>query len=117
MNISINKSIKSKSPNGYNSKDYPLKLRKINKNINIDVKRNHSQNDSKSKMNNYIKNENKNIIGKNKSKYVINKEIIKKQNTNTNPNAKEMIYLGNLITKLNKTEKVTKKNSKVQFDL
>jgi hypothetical protein len=117
MNISINKSIKSKSPNGYNSKDYPLKLRKINKNINIDVKRNHSQNDSKSKMNNYIKNENKNIIGKNKSKYVINKEIIKKQNTNTNPNTKEMIYLGNLITKLNKTEKVTKKNSKVQFDL
>jgi len=117
MSISINKSIKSKSPNGFNSKDYPLKLRKINKNISIDIKRNHSQNESKSKMNNYIKNENKNNLGKNKSKYVINKEIIKKQNTNTNPNPKEMIYLGNLMTKLNKTEKVTKKNSKVHFDL
>ena len=117
MSISINKSIKSKSPNGFNSKDYPLKLRKMNKNISIDIKRNHSQNESKSKINNYIKSENKNNIGKNKSKYVINKEIIKKQNTNSNPNTKEMIYLGNLITKLNKTEKVTKKNSKVKFDL
>ena len=117
MSISINKSIKSKSPNGFNSKDYPLKLRKINKNISIDIKRNYSQNGSKSKMNNYIKSENKNNIGKNKSKYVINKEIIKKQNTNTNSNTKEIVYLGNLITKLNKTEKVTKKNSKVKFDL
>ena len=117
MSISINKSIKSKSPNGFNSKDHPLKLRKINKNISIDIKRNHSQNESKSKMNNYIKNENKNNIGKNKSKYVINKEIIKKQNTNTNSNTKEIINLGNLINKFNKTEKVTKKNSQVQFDL
>ena len=117
MSISINKSIKSKSPNGFNSKDYPLKLRKINKNISIDIKRNYSQNGSKSKINNYIKSENKNNIGKIKSKYVINKEIIKKQNTNSNSNTKEMIYLGNLITKLNKTEKITKKNSKVKFDL
>ena len=117
ISISINKSIKSKSPNGFNSKDYPLKLRKINKNISIDIKRNYSQNGSKSKINNYIKSENKNNIGKIKSKYVINKEIIKKQNTNSNSNTKEMIYLGNLITKLNKTEKITKKNSKVKFDL
>ena len=117
MSITINKSIKSKSPNGFNSKDHPLKLRKINKNISIDIKRNHSQNESKSKMNNSIKNENKNNIGKNKSKYVINKEIIKKQNTNTNSNTKEMINLGNLISKLKKTEKVTKKNTQVQFDL
>jgi len=117
MSISINKSIKSKSPNGFNSKDYPLKLRKINKNISIDIKRNYSQNGSKSKINNYIKSENKKNIGKIKSKYVINKEIIKKQNTNSNSNTKEMIYLGNLITKLNKTEKITKKNSKVKFDL
>ena len=117
ISISINKSIKSKSPNGFSSKDYPLKLRKINKNISIDIKRNYSQNGSKSKINNYIKSENKNNIGKIKSKYVINKEIIKKQNTNSNPNTKEMIYLGNLITKLNKTGKITKKNSKVKFDL
>ena len=116
MNININKSIKSKSPNGFNNKEYPLKLRKIKNNISIDIKRNHSQNESKSKINNYIKSENKNNIGKNKSKYVINKQIIKKQNTNSNSNQKEMIYLGGLITKLNKTEKLTKKNSKIKLD-
>jgi len=116
MNININKSIKSKSPNGFNNKEYPLKLRKIKNNISIDIKRNHSQNESKSKINNYIKSENKNNIGKNKSKYVINKQIIKKQNTNSNSNKKEMIYLGSLITKLNKTEKLTKKNSKIKLD-
>ena len=116
MNINIKKSIKSKSPNGLNNKEYPLKLRKKKNNISIDIKRNHSQNESKSKINNYIKSENKNYIGYNKSKYVINKQIIKKQNTNSNSNKKE-INLGGLITKLNnKTEKVTKKNSKIKFD-
>ena len=116
MNINVNKSIKSKSPNGFNKKEYPLKLRKIKQNISIDIKRNHSQNESKSKINNYIKNENKNNIGKNKSKYVINKQIIKKQNTNSNSNKKEMVNWGGLITKLNKTEKVTKNNSKNILD-
>ena len=116
MNINVNKSIKSKSPNGFNKKEYPLKLRKIKKNISIDIKRNHSQNENKSKINNYIKNDNKNNIGKNKSKYVINKQIIKKQNTNSNSNKKEMVNWGGLITKLNKTEKVTKNNSKIKLD-
>ena len=53
MNINVNKSIKSKSPNGFNNKEYPLKLRKIKN--SIDIKRNYSQNESKSKINNYIK--------------------------------------------------------------
>ena len=105
MNINVNKSIKSKSPNGFNKKEYPLKLRKIKQNISIDIKRNHSQNESKSKINNYIKNENN-----------INKQIIKKQNTNSNSNKKEMVNLGGLITEINKTEKVTKNNSKIKLD-
>jgi len=116
-NININKSVKSKSPNGFNNKEYPLKLRKIKNNINIDIKRNHSQNESKSKINNYIKSENKNNIGKNQSKYVINKRIIKKQNTVSNSNKKEMIYLGGLISKLNKNEKISKKNSKINLEI
>ena len=53
MNINVNKSIKSKSPNGFNNEEYPLKLRKIKN--SIDIKRNHPQNESKSKINNYIK--------------------------------------------------------------
>jgi hypothetical protein len=116
MNINVNKSIKSKSPNGYNNKEYPLKLRKIKNNISIDIKRNHSQNESKSKINNFIKSEKNNNFGKNKSKYVINKQIIKKQNTNSNSNKKEMVNLGNLITKINKIEKLSKKNSKINLD-
>ena len=114
MNINVNKSIKSKSPNGFNSKEYPLKLRKIKN--SIDIKRNHSQNESKSKINNYIKSDKNNNIGKNKLKYVINKQIIKKQNTNSNSNKKEIINLGGLITRINKTEKLTKKNSKINLD-
>ena len=114
MNINVNKSIKSKSPNGFNSKEYPLKLRKIKN--SIDIKRNHSQNESKSKINNYIKSDKNNNIGKNKLKYVINKQIIKKQNTNSNSNKKEIVNLGGLITRINKTEKLTKKNSKINLD-
>ena len=114
MNINVNKSIKSKSPNGCNSKEYPLKLRKIKN--SIDIKRNHSQNESKSKINNYIKSDKNNNIGKNKLKYVINKQIIKKQNTNSNSNKKEIVNLGGLITRINKTEKLTKKNSKINLD-
>ena len=114
MNINVNKSIKSKSPNGFNNKEYPLKLRKIKN--SIDIKRNHSQNESKSKINNYIKSDKNNNIGKNKLKYVINKQIIKKQNTNSNSNKKEIINLGGLITRINKTEKLTKKNSKINLD-
>ena len=114
MNINVNKSIKSKSPNGFNNKEYPLKLRKIKN--SIDIKRNHSQNESKSKINNYIKSDKNNNIGKNKLKYVINKQIIKKQNTNSNSNKKEIVNLGGLITRINKTEKLTKKNSKINLD-
>ena len=114
MNINVNKSIKSKSPNGFNKKEYPLKLRKIKN--SIDIKRNHSQNESKSKINNYIKSDKNNNIGKNKLKYVINKQIIKKQNTNSNSNKKEIVNLGGLITRINKTEKLTKKNSKINLD-
>ena len=107
--INVNKSIKSKSPNNnLNNKEYPIKLQKTINNMSIDVKRNHSQNESKKKINsNLSKNQTE---FKNKSKYVINKDKIKSQNNN------EMIYLGSLITKLNKTEKVTKNNSRVKIE-
>ena len=106
--INVNKSIKSKSPNNnLNNKEYPIKLQKTMNNMNIDIKRNHSQNESKKKINNLSKNQTE---FKNKSKYVINKDKIKSQNNN------EMIYLGSLINKLNKTEKVTKNNSRVKIE-
>ena len=107
FNINISKSIKSKSPNSVNTKEYPIKLNKFTNSMSVDIKRNHSQNESKLKMNNSIKNETE---IKNKTKCVLNKDKIKKHNNN------EMIYLGSLITKLNKTEKVTKNNSKVKIE-
>ena len=105
-NINIDKSIKSKSPGNKNNIEYKLELRKTKNNTSIDMnKRNHSENESKSKVNNTIKNETQT---KNKSKYVLNKDKIKKQNN------KEMICIGSLINKINKTEKITKNNSKLK---
>ena len=105
-NINFNKSIKSKSPNNFNNKEYTLKIRKINNNMSIDIKRNLSQNKSKKIINNSIQ---KQSQIKNKSKYV-NKNKIKNQNNNNN-----MSYLGSLINKINKAYKVAKNNSKVRI--
>ena len=110
INININKPIKSKSPNSLKNKEYYLKFKKIKG--SIDIKRNYSLSENKSKINNYTKNNNQNNyqILKNKSKNVINTDKIgiKRQ--------RDMIYLGSLINKLNKTEKMTKNNSKLKLN-
>ena len=107
-NIIIDNSVKSKSPGNKNNKEYTLDLKKITNNKSVDInKRNNSENRSKSKINNTQKKE---IQIKNKSKYVINTDKIKKH---TN---KEVICIGSLTNKLNKTEKLTKTNSKVKID-
>ena len=107
-NIIIDNSVKSKSPGNKNNKEYTLDLKKITNNKSVDInKRNNSENRSKSKINNTHKKE---IQIKNKSKYVINTDKIKKH---TN---KEVICIGSLTNKLNKTEKLTKNNSKVKID-
>ena len=98
--IKINKSIniKSKSPTNFNNKKSSFKLQNF-KNINSNIKRNHSEKDNKQRNNN------------NKTNYQnINKSNIKKLNI------EEIKYKGYLITDLNKNENMSINNKKIKLD-
>ena len=102
ISISINnknKLFKSKSPPNI-IKDSNFKLKKIANKNNLNYKRNHSQNN---KYNKYVET----LQFKNKSKYVINKEVIKHNNTgdlNENNNNNDLIVCKQVkkISKINK---------------
>ena len=96
--IKINKyiNIKSKSPSNFNSKKTPFRLHNI-KNINLNIKRNHSEKDNKDKNNNNINNN------------IINKNNLKKQNF------EEIKYMGAIYNEnsvTNGKKKKFKKNDK-----
>ena len=91
--IKINKyiNIKSKSPSNFNSNKTPFRLHNI-KNINLNIKRNHSEKDNKDKNDNNINN---NIINKNNLKKQNFEEIkytgaIYNENSNTNGKKKNL---------------------------
>ena len=97
--IKINKSInmKSKSPTNFNNKKTSIKYQNF-KNVNTNVKRNHSEKDDKLKNNNKTNNQN------------INKNNYKNQNF------EEMKYKGYLITDLRKNESINFNNKKIRLD-
>ena len=97
--IKISKSIniKSKSPTNYNIRKSSFRHQNF-KNINPEIKRNHSEKDDKLRNNNKTNKQN------------INKNNIKKQNV------EEMKYKGYLITDLIKNENININNKKIKPD-
>ena len=97
--IKISKSIniKSKSPANYNIRKSSFRHQNF-KNINPEIKRNHSEKDDKLRNNNKTNKQN------------INKNNIKKQNV------EEMKYKGYLITDLIKNENININNKKIKPD-
>ena len=101
ISISINnknKLFKSKSPPNI-IKDSNFKLKKIANKNNLNYKRNHSQNN---KYNKYVET----LQFKNKSKYVINKEVIKHNNTgDLNENNNNDLIVCKQVKKISKINK------------